>query len=66
MKIINPFSGKSKFFKGHGRKGNKKLDDYQLMLLQGERTNGFENEPKQKPLTKKELKAKGFRIRHFK
>jgi len=66
MKIINPFSGKSKFFKGRGRKGNKKLDDYQLMLLEGERTNGFENEPKQKPLTKRELKAKGFRLRYFK
>ena len=66
MKIINPFFGKSKFFKGRGRKGNKKLDDYQLMLLEGERTNGFENEPKQKPLTKRELKAKGFRSRRFK
>ena len=65
MKIIDPFSGKSKFFKGRGRKGNKNLDDYQLMLLEGERTKGFKNEPKQKPLTKKELKAKGFHLRGF-
>lgn len=52
MKIANAHSGKSTFIKGHGRKGSMKLDDYQKMLLEGEKTNGFEHEPKQKPLKK--------------
>lgn len=50
MRIANPYSGKAVFIKGRGRKGSMKLDDYQKMLLEGERTNGFEHEKKQKPL----------------
>lgn len=57
MKIIDQFSGSRKFFNGTGRKGNCKIDDFQKLLLEGERTNGFEYEPKQKPLSKKELRA---------
>ena len=57
-KITDGYSGKSKFVKGLGRKGSKSLDDYQKMLLESE--NGkFDNETKQAPLTKSELKAKG-------
>lgn len=59
MKFADGHSGKAKFFKGGGRSGTKRLDDYQKMLLEGERTNGFEHEKKQKPLTIKQLKERG-------
>lgn len=51
MELIDGHSGKRKFFKGRGQSGSTKLDDYQKMLLEGEKTNGFEKEEKQKPLT---------------
>jgi hypothetical protein len=37
--ISNPYSGKRSFFKGAGRKGNKKLDKFQRMLIRQERIN---------------------------
>lgn len=61
MKIIDGYSGKAKFFKGRGRKGKTELDDYQKMLLEGERTNGFKHEKKQKPLNQKELEKIGWK-----
>jgi hypothetical protein len=61
MKIIDSYSGKRKFLKGRGRKGRFTLDEYQLMLIEGEKTNGFENELKQRPLTRFEQKARGFK-----
>jgi len=57
-KITDGHSGRSKFVRGSGRKGTKVLDDYQKMLLDAE-DGKFDNEPKQAPLTKAELKAKG-------
>ena len=60
MKIVDGYSGEAKFIKGRGRRGNTKLDKYQKMLLKAERTNGFEHEPKQKPLTAKQLKERGW------
>ena len=62
MKIADAYSGKAKFFKGGGRKGSSKLDDYQKMLLEGVRTNGFEHEKKQEPL-KKNRKSPHMRAR---
>jgi len=59
MKIIDGHSGKAKFFKGKGRKGTSSLDDYQKMLIEAEKTNGFQDEPKQKPLIAKERKERG-------
>ena len=44
MKITDGHSGKKKFFKGRGRKGNTKLDDYQKMLLDSENKD-FQNDP---------------------
>jgi hypothetical protein len=43
-RITDNWSGKQKFHRGFGREGNKKLDEYQLMLL---------SEPKLQP--KKEI-----------
>ncbi len=60
MKIADSHSGETKFIKGRGRRGNTKLDKYQKMLLMAEKTNGFDNEPKQKPLTAKQLKERGW------
>ena len=60
MKVVDSYSGKAKFIKGHGRKGTKRLDEYQKMLLEAESTNGFEHEPKQKPLTAKQRKERGW------
>ena len=60
MKITDGYSGEQKLFKGRGRKGNTKLDSYQRMLLEAERTNGFAQEKKQKPLTPKQLKKRGY------
>ena len=57
MKIIDGRSGKKKFFKGRGRQGNKKMDAYQKMLLEPV----DENEPKQKRLTKGQLKKRGYK-----
>jgi hypothetical protein len=57
--ITNPYNGKKTFFKGRGRKGNTKLDNYQKMLLESENKN-FDNEPKQKPLSKAQLKRGGY------
>ena len=56
MKIVDCHSGERKFFKGPGRKGNRKLDKYQKMLLKG----NSENESKQKPLSKNQLKKRGY------
>lgn len=60
MKIVDGYSGKAKFIKGYGRKGTKHLDEYQKMLLEAEATNGFEHEAKQKPLTAKQRKERGW------
>jgi len=57
--IIDGHSGKKKFFKGTGRKGKSKLDDYQKMLLESA-DNNFDNEPRQKSLTKGQLKKRGY------
>jgi len=57
--ISDGHSGKKKFFKGTGRKGKSKLDRYQRMILTGEK-EGFDNEPKQKPLSKSQLKKRGY------
>jgi hypothetical protein len=57
MKITNAFSGKRTFIRGKGRTGNKHPDEYQKMLLDAESSS---NEPKQKPLTKKELSKRGW------
>ena len=64
--ITNPYNGKKTFFKGRGRKGNTKLDEYQKMLLESENKAGrlyeedFDNKPKQKPLSKAQLKKRGY------
>lgn len=60
-KITDPYSGNQKFFKGKGRNGNKKLDEYQKTLLQQEHNNKLEeagklNQTRQKPLKGKALK----------
>ena len=57
--IIDGHNGKKKFFKGTGRKGKTKLDDYQKMLLESADTN-FDEEPRQKSLTKGQLKKRGY------
>ena len=54
MNIIDPFSGKKKFFKGKGRKGKKFLDDYQKMLI----SEPPVEEPFQKKLSRKEKREK--------
>ena len=60
MKIADGHSGEAKFIKGRGRKGSRRLDKYQKMLLEGKRSNGFVHERKQKPLTAKQLKERGW------
>jgi hypothetical protein len=40
--IVDGHSGKRKFFKGRGRSGTKKLDDYQQMLIEQEKLNQLE------------------------
>ena len=62
MKIVDGFSGKRKFFKGRGKSGTHTLDEYQLLLLRAEQTNGFEHERKQNPLSNKELKRLGYKV----
>jgi hypothetical protein len=42
MKIPCSNSGNAKFFKGPGRKGTTKLDDYQKMLLEQADLNNLE------------------------
>jgi hypothetical protein len=57
--IIDGHNGKKKFFKGRGRKGKSKLDAYQRMLMTSAE-EGFDNEPRQKSLTKGQLKKRGY------
>jgi hypothetical protein len=57
--FIDGHSGKKKFFRGSGHKGKSKLDTYQRMLMTSAE-EGFDNEPKQKPLTNSQLKKRGY------
>ena len=47
-RITDSWSGKQKFHKGFGRKGNTKIDEYQQILLDAEanRTKGWDWKPK--------------------
>jgi hypothetical protein len=61
MKIDDPYSGNSKYFKGRGRSGKKTVDEYQKLLLEQEKLNLLEKKGKisqvrQKPLTGQALK----------
>lgn len=51
-RVTDSWSGKQKFHKGFGRKGNTKLDAYQRMLLEME---GKEWKPKVPPSLNPEL-----------
>ena len=58
-RITDSWSGKQKFHKGFGRKGNTKIDEYQQMLLDAEanRTKGWDWKPKKsKPSFEERLK----------
>jgi hypothetical protein len=60
MKITDSHSGELKFFKGRGRSGKKKVDEFQQMLIEQEQLNLLEKQglikqdrqpkPKKKPL----------------